>query len=120
MGETKVKESLSRIFNAGKLLFTNDPKNKLGIMNINLNEPLSLKTYCNQLKNTNNNITNSKIIGKLGYQLVHNLQESLIISPSAILSTTLLQNFGGIHEEHLINQIKWVLSEIKLRNGITS
>jgi glycerol-3-phosphate O-acyltransferase len=92
-GGKKDPESVSQIFKARKLL-----KKKYGKVYIKFDEPISLKEYIS--KKTNSNIypgtdEAKAIIQALGYKLVNTINSISIVTPHAIIASSVLNNNKG-------------------------
>ncbi|MCD4742655.1 MAG: 1-acyl-sn-glycerol-3-phosphate acyltransferase, partial [Desulfobacteraceae bacterium] len=92
-GGKKDPESVSQIFKARKLL-----KKKYGKVYIKFDEPISLKDYIN--KKTSANVypgtdEAKEIIQALGYKLVNSINSISIVTPHAIIASSVLNNNKG-------------------------
>lgn len=109
LGEQKVKESLSRILKAAKILSMN-----FGKIYIGLGEEVSIKKMSAGMPfdtTANRTLINSKV----GYELVFRLQENSAIMPTALVSAILLMHRRGVTEDELISKVEWLCDEIKAR-----
>ena len=109
LGEQKVKESLSRILKAAKIMNMNFGKIYIGI-----GEYLSIKDMCKGVvpqTQSERQMLNSKI----GYELVYRLQENSSIMPTSLIAAVLLMHRRGVSEDELISKVEWLRDEIKAR-----
>lgn len=110
LGESKVKESLSRILNATRYINMN-----FGQIYVEVTKPISFKDYCQEmiirenLQPRVNKEDRKLIINTLGYDMTHRLTENLIIMPTAICASILLMHRKGISEDELMSQIELLL-----------
>lgn len=109
LGEQKVKESLSRILKAAKILSMSFGKIYIGI-----GEEVSIKRMCESLpsETASNRLA---VTTKIGYELVYRLQENSAIMPTALVAAILLMHRRGVTEDELISKIEWLCEEIKAR-----
>jgi len=123
LGEQKVKESLTRLVKAvdtlkmsfGKVYF------EIGDM-IPLNEFTS--HYHGSLTNVPAPATYFKegtnrfgLVKKLGYEVVHRLNDNLVVMPTAMVASIFLMHRRGISEEGLSEKVEWLTKQIILRGG---
>ncbi|MCK5100745.1 MAG: 1-acyl-sn-glycerol-3-phosphate acyltransferase, partial [Desulfobacteraceae bacterium] len=92
-GGKKDPESVSQIFKARKLL-----KKKYGKVYIKFDEPISLKDYISN--KTSSNIypetdEAKKLINDLGYKLVNSINSISVVTPHAIIASSVLNNNKG-------------------------
>lgn len=119
LGESKVKESLSRIINASRYVTMN-----FGTIYIEMAEPISFKSYAQELIVKENlqpsiNKADQKFItSSLGYHLVRTLSKNLIIMPTSICASILLMHRKGISEDELIKQVEYLINVLKTRNAM--
>lgn len=109
LGEQKVKESLSRMIKASKIL-----NMSFGKIYIGIGEEVSIKKMCKSLPPeiaSNHSAVNTKI----GYELVYRLQENSAIMPTALVAAILLMHRRGVSEDELISKVEWLCEEIKAR-----
>lgn len=109
LGEQKVKESLSRIIKAGKILSMN-----FGKIYIFIGEPVSTKEFCTGTVPKSINERNA-VNRKIGYEIVYRLQEGSAIMPTALVAAILLMHRRGVSEDELISKVEWLRDEIKFR-----
>jgi 1-acyl-sn-glycerol-3-phosphate acyltransferase len=109
LGEQKVRESLSRIIKAAKILSMNFGKIYIGIV-----DPISIKGMTQGImpKNADEKLA---INTKLGYEIVYRLQENSVIIPTALVAAILLMHRRGVSEDELISKVEWLRDEIKFR-----
>lgn len=117
LGEEKVRESLSRILNAVKILNIN-----FGKIHIVLGELVSLKSFSEScaldpIKNESHRVL---VNNRLASEIVLMIQDSLAIMPSTLLSAVLLMHRRGVSEDELIKKVEWLRDEIKVRGFKTA
>lgn len=54
-------------------------------------------------------------LNDLGYKIVYDLADSLVITPPAILATVLLMERIGISDDRLSEKVQWLSKEITSR-----
>lgn len=109
LGEAKVKESLSRIIKAARIL-----KMNFGKIYIGIGDPVSIKEVCKAAVPSSPQ-ERLDLNHKIGYELVYRLQESSTIMPTALVATILLTHRRGVSEDELISKVEWLRDEIKVR-----
>ena len=112
LGEEKVRESLTRIIKAVKILNMN-----FGKIHIVLGEMVSLKQFTGTLgmdpiANPEHRVV---INQRLGQEIVLRLQENLAIMASALVAAVLLMHRRGVSEDELIKKVEWLRDEVKFR-----
>ena len=113
LGESKVKESLSRIVNAMRYVNIN-----FGQIYVEFTEPISFKDYASKLIVEQNlqpkvNKADKKLItSSLGQFMTDRLSNNLIIMPIAIWASILLMNRKGISEDEFIKQVDLLIKVI--------
>jgi len=112
MGEKKIKESLEGLLKASKIL-----KMNFGRINVVFNDPISVKSYVNDLKIDPFVIEDDrkKLMEHLGYKIVYDLNQGLVITPSALVGTVVLIHRKGITTGDLNNQVNWLREEATRR-----
>jgi len=116
LGETKVKESLSRIVKAAKILNKN-----FGRVYLEFADPISLKSYTKTFVETNKEKqlnpfedkgARKTMIKELAEDIVNIMQEKVVVTPTSILASVMLMHRKGISEEELIKKVEWVSNEL--------
>ncbi|OMJ82851.1 hypothetical protein SteCoe_16318 [Stentor coeruleus] len=112
LGEEKVRESLSRIIKAVKILNMN-----FGKIHIVIGDLISLKDFSASLEldpvvNESHRIPVTK---KLSQEVVLRLQESLAILASTLVAAVLMMHRRGVSEDELIKKVEWLRDEVKFR-----
>jgi 1-acyl-sn-glycerol-3-phosphate acyltransferase len=117
LGESKVKESLSRIINSTKFINMN-----FGQIYVEFTDPINFKDFTQEMVVKENlqpkvNRADQKLISNnLGYYMNHRLTNNLVIMPTNICASLLLMHRKGISEDELVKQIDWLVKELKHRN----
>ena len=120
LGEEKKKESLGRLVGALNILTMN-----FGRVYIEFCDPISLKKYTGDYLHNNpqakdpykNAKDREPIVQSLGYEVVHRLNENLMIMPTSIVASLLLLHRKGISEDMLMQKVEWLKNQILLRGG---
>jgi glycerol-3-phosphate O-acyltransferase len=118
LGESKVKESLSRIINAAKYI-----KMNFGSIYVEIGDPINFKTFSQKLiqKEGLSPSTNPKdeklISSNLGLHLIHQLSLNLLIMPTAVCATILLMHRKGITEDELTIQVQFLLNILRKKKA---
>ena len=117
LGESKVKESLSRILNATRYI-----KMNFGTIYVEFAKPINFKSYVQEmwLKNNLNPVNKSDqkmITNQLGYDIVYALTNNLIIMPTSICAAILLMHRKGINEEDLVKQVGFLIKALDERKA---
>ena len=119
LGESKVKESLSRIVNAARFVTMN-----FGSIYVEVGKPINFKDYAQDIIQTEgldpfSNENDEKLItSHLGYTLIYKLTQNVMIMPTAVWAAILLMHRKGITQEELINQVDFLLKEIRYKNAM--
>ncbi|EGC36799.1 hypothetical protein DICPUDRAFT_54421 [Dictyostelium purpureum] len=87
-----------------------------GDFEINFNKPDSRATGA-IYDPFNNNGDRRSLISDLGYQIVRDLNKSIIITTTSVVATILLSFRRGINREELITKVEWLREEIFARGG---
>mmetsp|Transcript_3725 Transcript_3725/g.3497 ORF Transcript_3725/g.3497 Transcript_3725/m.3497 type:complete len:332 (-) Transcript_3725:903-1898(-) len=99
LGEEKVKESLSRIMKSSKIINTN-----LGKIFFEIGKPISLKDYIKtgDLDPYNNKDHRDIINRNLGYDIVYQIQDLIMVMPTSIVASVMLMHRRKVLEDELI------------------
>lgn len=117
LGESKVKESLTRIINAARFIRTN-----FGSIYVEFTKPISFKSYVQELiikegLNPTVNKEDQKLItSSLGWHIVHTMSDNVIIMPTAIVASILLMHRKGINDKELETQVEFLIKLLRKRN----
>jgi glycerol-3-phosphate O-acyltransferase len=117
LGESKVKESLSRIINAARFLSTN-----FGSIYIEFTQPISFKNYIQELivkegLNPTVNKEDQKLVtSNLGWHIVRVLSDNVIVMPTSIVASMLLMHRKGITNDDLDIQVDFLIKLLRKRN----
>jgi glycerone phosphate O-acyltransferase/fatty acyl-CoA reductase len=107
VGEKQPQESLTRMLSSLKIL-----KQNLGKIYMNFGNPISIKNFSGEMKEASAKSVNHA----LGYEIVHRLQEKVVIMATSIVSAVLLMHRRVILEEEIIKKVEWIRNEIQARN----
>lgn len=116
LGETKVKESLSRIVNTIRFISVN-----FGTIYLEFTKPISLRDYVQEMivkegLDSGINQSDQKLIThRLAWDIIHIMTKNVLIMPTAICASVLLMNRKGISEEQLTQQVESLLRILKSR-----
>lgn len=112
LGEEKVRESLTRIIKAVKILNMN-----FGKIHIVLGDLVSLKQFSKDASlNPIENLEHRKEVNfRLGQEITLRLQETHVIMASTLVAAVLLMHRRGVSEDELIIKVEWLRDETKLR-----
>lgn len=118
LGESKVKESLSRILNTVRFI-----KMDFGSIYVEFTKPISFKSYVQQQMveagiNPEINMEDRKLVtSSLAWQIINTLTDNLLIMPTSICASILLMHRKGISDDELTKQAGYLIKELKARNA---
>lgn len=119
LGEQKVKESLTRMIKGLNTLSMN-----FGKIYVEISKPFSLKQYIENTNNIqfqgkldpyNNHADRFPLAKILGYEMVYQINENLIVMPSALIASVILAHRKGLNEENLHAKVEWLVDQLQLR-----
>ena len=120
LGEQKVKESLSRVLKGANVLAKN-----FGRVYVEIGQPISMKKYTEDFvekqSGTKVDVLSTKVdrLGvtkSLGYEVVHQLNENLVVMATALVASVFLMYRKGISEENLYAKVDWLADQLRSRN----
>ncbi len=119
LGEQKVKESLARVIKGANILAMN-----FGKVYINVCQPFSVKKYSVDLAEKQqvqmdpytNRTERTTVIKSLGYEIVYQLNENIVVMVPAMVASLILLHRKGISEENLHSEVEWLVDQLQLRN----
>ena len=121
LGEPKVKESLTRLIKAVDVL-----KMSFGKVYFEIGDAIPLSKYVEQHQKTIPNFPEDHyqtrenrfpLVKSLGYEVVHRLNDNLVVMPTAMIASILLMHRRGISEDGLSEKAEWLMKQILLRGG---
>ena len=132
LGEEKVKESLMRIVKALKIMNMN-----FGRIYVEIGDPISVQKYeegfskkkqlpSNLNEGTlplaaqsdfNNPEYRKRINTALGYDIIYQMNEKLVVMPTAIVAAIILTQRRGISEDILVEKVEWLSRQLILRGA---
>lgn len=131
LGEEKVKESLMRIVKAIKILNMN-----FGRIYVEIGDPISVQKFEEEFSKKNQLVANSqkvalsdneadfktfeyrkKINTALGYEIIYQMNEKLVVMPTAIVAAIILTQRKGISEDILVEKVEWLSRQLILRGA---
>jgi len=114
LGEQKVKESLEVLLRASIIL-----KHNFGRINVIFNTPISTKDYVANMTPKIDPFTNENdrrvLLQNLGFKIVYDMNQGLVITPTALVGTSLLTHRKGITTHDLVQQVDWLREEVSKR-----
>ena len=122
-GNPKVKESLSRIFNALETLSMN-----FGSLYLDFHDPINITEDMRSVAETRPkgfdpfNIKADRMfyLNELGNKLIFSLQKRTMIMPTTLVATILLLYRKGISEATLLKQVNWLGMALVQRGALLS
>lgn len=105
LGESKVKESFSRIVASANILRKN-----FGRIFVEFCQPISLSEY------ENKEIDVESKVDQIKTKIINELNQNSIVMPTNILASILLMHRKGVSEEILIARSDWLAQELLKRN----
>jgi len=121
LGEQKVKESLTRLVKAVDVL-----KMSFGKVYFEIGDIIPLDKFVGSYRNSLTNIPKNHfqdstnrlpLVKSLGYEVVHRLNDHLVVMPTAMVASIFLMHRRGISEESLSEKVEWLTKQIVMRGG---
>eukprot|EP00916_Digyalum_oweni_P011108 GHVL01018457.1.p1 GENE.GHVL01018457.1~~GHVL01018457.1.p1 ORF type:complete len:1150 (+),score=170.16 GHVL01018457.1:27-3476(+) len=115
MGESKLKESLTRTVRAASIL-----GESFGRVYVKFCDLISLDEYCCNKYGKKSAITpqnKNQIIESMATECCLRAADEMVITPTSLVATILLIYRKGLREDDLVNEVEWVRDAIAQRRG---
>jgi len=129
LGEKKIRESFQGLLKASKILQLN-----FGRINVIFNQPISVREYLEKQslaveaqKNRtqkydpfNNENDRKHFLTELGYDITNELNKGLVVTPTALTATILLECRKGITRQDLFDKVNWLREDVASKGALLS